>query len=114
MNIAPKHIELFVTKTGKIPFTDWLESLRDPSARALIKIRLDRVRLGNLGDHKSVGKGAFELRVNVGPGYRIYYGQVGNRIVVLLCGGDKSSQAKDVKKAQGFWATYRNQSHAKK
>jgi putative addiction module killer protein len=109
-----KQIEIFVTKTGKVPFTEWLEALRDPTARAHIKVRLDRVRLGNFGDYKSVGRGVFELRVNYGPGYRVYFGQIGSQIVVLLCGGDKSSQAKDIKKAQGYWADYGSQNYAKK
>jgi putative addiction module killer protein len=68
--------------------------------------RLDRVETGNLGDYKSVGDGVFELRLPFGPGYRIYFGEVGATIVLLLCGGDKSSQKKDVVKAKEYWNLY--------
>jgi putative addiction module killer protein len=67
---------------------------------------LNRVASGNLGDYKSVGKGVFELRIDYGSGYRIYFGQIGNTIILLLCGGDKSTQKKDIIKAQDYWQDY--------
>ena len=101
-------IELYTTPAGKNPFIDWLESLKDRKARAQVKVRLDRVRLGNLGDHKSVGEGVVELRISYGPGYRIYFGRIGKKIVLLLCGGDKSTQTKDIKKAKEFWHQFQS------
>jgi putative addiction module killer protein len=64
---------------------------------------------GNLGDHKSLGDGLFELRVDHGPGYRVYFGRDGDRLVVLLCGGDKSRQVKDIETAREYWAEYRRE-----
>jgi putative addiction module killer protein len=91
---------------------EWLNSLKDVKGKAKIKERLKRVRLGNLGDYRSLGEGVFELRINYGPGYRVYFGQVGEIIVLLLCGGDKSSQEKDIRKAQEYWIDYRSQDNA--
>lgn len=107
MEAQPKEIQLYTTLDDKIPFEDWLNSLRDSQARAKIKIRLDRVEEGNFGDCKSVGQGVFELRINYGQGYRVYFGQVGITIVILLCGGDKSTQEKDIRKAQEYWQDYK-------
>ena len=96
-----------MTEEGAAPFAVWLERLRDAQARAQIQRRLARVRLGLLGDYKAVGDGVYELRVDTGPGYRIYWAQVGKTVVLLLCGGDKSSQAADMAKAKASWADYR-------
>lgn len=85
-----------VRKTAE--FTNWLKSLKDARAVARIQIRIDRVELGNLGDVKFFD-GIGELRVDYGPGYRVYFVKPGNTVVILLCGGDKSSQSKDIKKA---------------
>ncbi len=95
--IYRKKIVIYVTPEGKKPFIEWLESLKDKTARYRIKERLDRVALGNMGDYKSVGNGVMEMRLKFGSGYRIYYGEDNDNIVLLLCGGDKASQAKDVK-----------------
>ena len=97
----------YVDATGRIPFRAWLEALKDVRAKARIDARLLRVRLGNLGDAKSVGEGVHELRIDYGPGYRVYFGQDGLRIIVLLLGGEKTSQKADIKRARGYWATYR-------
>jgi putative addiction module killer protein len=104
----PLKIESYVTSSGKIPFEEWLDSLTDISARAFIKIRLERVRLGNLGNHRSVGKGVQELKIPHGPGYRIYFGQIGRKVILLLCGGEKSTQTKDINQAQRYWAEFRD------
>ncbi|HLB42437.1 MAG TPA: type II toxin-antitoxin system RelE/ParE family toxin [Gammaproteobacteria bacterium] len=101
-----KELNIYVTREGKRPFIDWLESLKDKTARYRIKERLDRVALGNMGDHKSVGNGVMEIRFKFGSGYRISYGEEGGKIILLLCGGDKSSQAKDIKRAHLFWEDY--------
>lgn len=71
-----------------------------------MKSRLDRVQQGNLGDYKSVGEGVFELRINYGPGYRLYFGQFGLTIVVILVAGDKSTQEQDIRQAIGYWKDY--------
>jgi len=83
-------------------FSDWLDGLRDRDARARIQIRLDRLALGNPGDVKPVGDGVSELRIAYGPGYRVYFVQRGKVLVILLCGGDKSSQSRDIATAKAI------------
>lgn len=80
-------------------FSDWLESLRDKVARTKIQARILRLRLGNPGDVKPIGEGVSEIRVDFGPGYRIYFIRQGSELIILLAGGDKSSQAKDIRTA---------------
>lgn len=94
MNDRKIEILEYVTEDGKNVFRSWLHALKDKTARARIRVRLNRVRLGNFGDCKSVGGGVNELRVDYGPGYRVYFGRNGFTIVILLCGGTKKSQAK--------------------
>ena len=81
-------------------FDTWLSSLRDRRAVARIAARLDRLAAGNPGDVEPVGEGVSELRINYGPGYRVYFIQRGPVLVILLCGGDKSTQSKDIKQAK--------------
>lgn len=81
-------------------FRDWLASLRDVQARARINARIRRAELGNLGDVKSVGLGVSEMRIDHGPGYRVYFTQRDQTLIVLLCGGDKRTQASDIKRSQ--------------
>jgi len=81
-------------------FSNWLRRLKDPNAVARIVARIRRMEKDNPGDAKSVGKGVMEMRVDYGPGYRIYYVHLGATIVVLLCGGDKRTQSRDIKRAQ--------------
>ena len=80
-------------------FHRWLRALRDRQAQARIAVRLDRVSEGNFGDHRSVGQGVSELRINVGQGYRVYYTIRDKTVVLLLCGGDKASQQQDIHRA---------------
>ena len=89
-------IELYETASGHCPFDDWFESLIELHTRAKILTRLDRLKVENFGDCKAIGDGIVELRIHYGPGIRIYYSKMGNKIVLLLCGGDKSSQTKDI------------------
>ena len=89
-----------------------MEVLKDIRGRAKIRARIARVRAGNLGKRQSVGKGVFELKIDFGPGYRVYFGQVADAMVILLCGGDKSTQAKDIKTAHEYWADYWRRTHA--
>jgi putative addiction module killer protein len=94
-----------LTADGESPFRAWLDSLT-VAVRARIQARVLRFEMGNLGDHKSVGSGVWEARVMFGPGYRIYFGKDGDAIILLLVGGDKGTQAKDISRAQGFWHAY--------
>lgn len=92
-----------------LPFTAWLTALGDTRGRQKILARIDRLRLGNFGDHRSVGEGVTELKIHFGPGYRVYLGQEGNELVILLLGGDKSSQDEDIKKAHSYWKDYKKE-----
>lgn len=98
-------IQKYFTEDGNCPFDDWFLKL-DSQTQVRIDVRLDRVSLGNFGDYKSVGKGVYELRFFFGPGYRLYYGLAEKRIVLLLSGGTKKQQAKDIRKAQRLWQDY--------
>ena len=103
----PKMLVVFQTSAGKEPYTDWLASLRDPTTRRRIVRRILRVEQGNYGDAKTVGEGVYELRFFFGPGYRVYFGEDGDTIVVLLCGGDKDGQGRDIQQAQAYWQEYK-------
>lgn len=81
-------------------FTEWLANLRDVAGAVRIAKRINRVEMGNFGDHKALGDDVSELRLDFGPGYRVYYTRRGNVVVLLLCGGDKSTQAKDIERAK--------------
>lgn len=81
-------------------FTRWLDGLRDRNARIRIATRIRRMEMGNTGDVKAVGEGVSEMRITYGPGYRVYFVQDGKTVVVLLCGGDKSSQSRDIAHAK--------------
>lgn len=80
-------------------YADWIDNLRDLQGRARILVRIERLAMGNPGDVKPVGEGVSELRINYGPGYRVYFTKQGHKIVILLAGGDKSTQAADIKTA---------------
>lgn len=106
MSDTPIELLEYLTDDGRNPFREWLEELRDRQARAKIRVRLNRIRLGNFGDCKSVGGGVSELRIPHGPGYRVYYGRRGNTVVILLYGGDKKTQTKDITRAKLYWNDY--------
>ena len=110
----PKEVQvrIYARPDGAEPYTAWETGLRDREARARIRARIGRLRLGNFGDSKRAGE-VFELRIHAGPGYRIYYGREGDTIVILLCGGDKRSQAKDIERAEAYWCDYRSREHDK-
>ena len=110
METFERELEIYVTEDGRAPFLDWLDALRDMRGRAKVRTRLDRVRLGNFGDCASVGDGVEEVRIDFGPGYRVYFGQFRSEVVLLLCGGDKSTQAKDVQEAKSYWKDYKRRS----
>lgn len=104
-NIVYNKVMLEILQTDE--FIKWLKRLRDTDAKARINLRIRRISLtGNFGDTKSVGDGVFELRINYGPGYRVYYSQRGSEVVLLLIGGDKPSQQRDINKAKKLNAEY--------
>ncbi len=105
--ITAKEVVAFRARNGRVPFEDWLDDLNDKRAVARILARLARVRQGNLGDCKPVGDGVSELRVDYGPGYRVYFGQRGKTLVVLLCGGDKRTQDRDIQLAKQYWHEFK-------
>ena len=107
MDARPRELIVYRTAEGEEPFARWFSSLRDSEAVARITRRLDRLEAGNPGDCKPVGEGVMELRLQYGPGYRVYFGQDGDTLVVLLVGGDKRSQEKDIKSAVIFWRDYK-------
>ncbi|MEX2491996.1 MAG: type II toxin-antitoxin system RelE/ParE family toxin [Nitrospirales bacterium] len=91
---------------GHEPFSDWFKELKDIKGKERIGTRIRRLREGLYGDCEPVSEGASELRMFVGPGYRVYFGEEADNIVILLCGGDKSSQKQDIKTAKGYWKEY--------
>jgi putative addiction module killer protein len=107
MEVSEKELEKYLRPNGSCPFDEWLDSLRDKRAKARIQARLIRVRLGNFGDCKPVGGGVLELRIDFGPGYRVYLATVGIKLVILLCGGDKSSQSDDIRTAIEYLEDYK-------
>src|SRR5579859_7578688 len=100
-------IRHYVTKAGKDVFETWLSRLADVRAQARIAVRINRLALGNFGDCKPVRHGLFEIRIDFGPGYRIYYAMLGKERVLLLCGGDKRTQASDIDRALLYLEDYK-------
>jgi len=99
-NVYPRgYIEFMIEIRKTEHFVTWLDNLHDIRARARILVRIERLSTGNPGDVKPVGGGVSELRINYGPGYRVYYKQRGHTLIILLAGGDKRSQSKDIKTA---------------
>lgn len=107
METYPYTIAYYLTEANKKPFKEWMDGLKDITARQKIRIRLDRVRLGNLGNNRAVGDGVFELKIDYGPGYRIYYALDAKTVVLLLLGGDKSTQGKDIEQAKRYWTNHK-------
>ena len=106
VDVKPKTIAIYETEDGQRPFKKWLNSLRDKSTVARVNARITRIETGNFGDAKSVGDGVIELRLTFGSGYRVYFGMDGDRLVILLTGGDKSTQDKDISTAKDYWTDY--------
>lgn len=100
-------IRHYLSFTGKDFFQEWRDSLRDMKSQIAVDRRINRMESGNFGDHKSCGDGVFELRIDFGPGFRIYYALAEAKIVLLLIGGDKSSQPKDIQRAKEYWSDWK-------
>ena len=105
---TPRQLEEYLTTDGRSPFIEWLNEVKDTRARARVRVRLDRLSMGNFGDCKGVGQGVRELRIDYGPGYRVYFGQLGDQIILLLWGGTKRAQQKDIQLAQTYWQDFRS------
>jgi putative addiction module killer protein len=101
-----REIKKLELENGLVPFDEWFDSLRDMRMQATVDARLTRIRAGNFGDCKPVGDGVFELRINFGPCLRVYYGLHGRKIIVLIGGGDKGSQSRDIRRAQELWQQF--------
>lgn len=97
----------YQNEDGSEPFSEWLNGLHDLQAQARIRVRLQHLALGNFGDCRPVGDGVLELRVHVGPGYRVYLCRPGKSVLLLLSGGDKSDQKRDIKRAKAYWADWK-------
>ena len=101
----PRLLRTYLTTQGRSPFDEWIAGLKDGKARGSIRVRLNRVAAGNLGDCRSVGGGVLELKIGFGPGYRVYFGMDGD-LVILLGGGEKSTQDRDIPRAKDRWSDY--------
>ncbi len=108
---AEQEVRLYARLDGVEPFSQWIEGLRDASTRFRIRDRISRIRAGNFGDFRSVGGGVQELRIPLGAGIRVYFGRQDDSTVILLCGGDKSTQVRDIRRAQLYWQDFRSRSH---
>jgi len=100
-------LKIYRDKNGKMPLVEWLEAIKDIIIKARIKNRIARMELGNFGDCKLIKAGVYELRLHFGSGYRVYFGKISNIVVLLLCGGDKSSQTKNINQAVEFWEDFK-------
>ena len=100
-------IQDYLTPEGRDPFKDWLSSLSDRMARARIAARVQRLVAGNFGDCKPIAEGVWELRIDHGPGYRAYYARAGERLILLLVGGDKRRQQADIETALVYWKDWK-------
>ena len=100
-------IRHYLTASGNDPFQLWLDGLKDLAGRVVVQRRIDRVASGNFGDHKFCREGVWELRIDFGPGYRVYYARDVDTVILLLCGGSKRTQTADINRAVSYWLDYR-------
>jgi putative addiction module killer protein len=101
-----RELRFYETEDGKAPARDWLDSREGTPEYGAIMVRLEKVILGNFGDHRALGDGVSEFRIDFGPGYRVYYGQVGKELVILLVVGAKPTQEGDIKTAKQYWKKF--------
>ncbi len=100
-------VEIFTTQKGREPFSEWFQSFsKDIQARIIL--RINRIKNGNFGDYKNLGDEIFELKINFGSGYRIYFGKDGDELIILLCAGSKKTQRQDIQRAKDYWLEYKN------
>jgi putative addiction module killer protein len=103
---GPKKLKIYETLTGARPYSEWLNKLRDAMIVARIRVRIDRIESGNLGHYRALGDSLFEFKFDFGPGYRVYFAVEGDEIILLLSGGDKGTQRKDITRAREYFADY--------
>ena len=108
MEIIPRDVRNYVTPEGHEPYEEWVNSYRNRKTRAIIRERVNRLHLGNFGDYKRLTADLYELRIHYGPGYRVYFGVVDRVIVILLCGGSKKTQRRDIERAKEYWGELRS------
>lgn len=107
MQVQPRNVEVYETASGHVPFDDWMQGLRDVLGRAAIDARLTLLRRGSLGNkYRDVGDGLIELKIDTGPGYRVYLADDGKNSLIL-CAGSKRTQARDIQAAKRFWKDYK-------
>lgn len=106
-------IRHYITRSGKDAFDDWFSELTEIRAQAKIAARINRLAAGNFGDCKALGQGLYELRIDWGPGFRVYYAMIGQARVLLLCGGDKRTQPVDIVKAHEYLTDYKARTRKK-
>lgn len=99
----------YLSESGSCPFQNWLENLKDIKGRAIIRKKINLLRLGYFSDSRSLGDNLFEIRIFFSPGYRVYFGKQGKKTIVLLWGGIKDSQKRDIEKAQKYWKIYKEE-----
>ncbi len=102
-------VRVYIDSDNLCPFSNWIDCIKDECTLQKIMSRVNRLESGNFGKCKSVGEGVFELKIDYGPGYRIYYGRYGFQSVILLAGGDKKTQNEDIKKAKEYWTIFRRE-----
>jgi putative addiction module killer protein len=105
LDATPRNVVICQDANGGEPFTDWLDGIRDAKTCAVILKRIGRIEYGNFGDVEPIGEGVSELKIDFGPGYRVYFGQIGNE-VHIISGGTKKTQQNDIKAAKKFWSDY--------
>lgn len=111
MEIIPRDVRNYVTPDGREPYEEWFNSYRHRKTRAIIRERINRLHLGNFGDYKRLTTDLYELRIHYGPGYRVYLGVADRVIVILLCGGSKKTQRRDIQKAKEYWEELRRRTN---
>ena len=111
MQARPRDTRTYITPSGRRPFSKWLLSLKDITVRGAIRDRLNRVRQGNWGDCRHLGEGLYELRIRYGAGYRVYFGDVDGEIAMLLYGGSKRTQRRDIQRARDYWSELRSRTN---
>lgn len=99
-------LKTLVLDTGECPFENWMMELMDQKAKGIVRTRIDRVALGLFGDCRDLKGNLWELKIDFGPGYRIYFGRHSNRVILLVTGGDKSSQKRDIHVARNYWDSF--------